>query len=187
MEIVIHFFIIILIGVFPITICLGDLTQMFSQFKSKEYFFFCFCFLLAKTTTCLRCTNLFTFCYSLLSSFKPKANHFNHHPVITVGYTMWMSTAVLFRPEFRGTPTAMVATMLNFVSSSEVSTIVLVEAQLTIAVHFSQRFSISLIAVSRWTPKKYTPRISFAALMFCGKRTEAISDEINWISSSSEA
>lgn len=92
MEIVIHFFIIILIGVFPITICLGDLTQMFSQFKSKE-FFFCFCFLLAKTTTFKVyvykvTTNLFTFCYSLLSSFKPKANHSNHHPVITVGYTM---------------------------------------------------------------------------------------------------
>lgn len=110
MEIVIHFFIIILVGVFPITICLEDLGQMFSQFKSKEFFFFLVSvFYWPKpahcSTTCLFVykvtTNLFTFFYSLLSSFKPKANYSNHHPVITVGYTMWMSTASLFRPEFR--------------------------------------------------------------------------------------
>lgn len=40
---------------------------MFSQFKSKE-FFVCFCFLLAKTTTCLRCM-----CIRSLQIFSPSA------------------------------------------------------------------------------------------------------------------
>lgn len=60
------------------------------------------------------------------------------------------------------------------------------EARPTFA--FFRNCSIFLMPISRWTPKKCVPLgYSFTALMFCGKRIEVISAEINWISSSSEA
>lgn len=44
---------------------------------------------------------------------KPKANHF----ILSEGYTIWMSTAVLFRPKLDGSskvcPSVMASTMLN--------------------------------------------------------------------------